>query len=151
MAKKKKAVIANESMPYVAAAFFCERIIIEEDDGVSLERVVTDITASVHAGAHLSVPTLRFPLKLYIRFWSGPARGEKMISLECTSPSGKTEILKQDPMFFDENTLGPAANLTVTVFAPEEGIYWHTVRVNGKIATRIPLRVTYKKDSENTL
>jgi hypothetical protein len=147
MAKKGKVITRNESMPYVAAAFFCERIIIEDDDGVSLERMVTDVTASVRADSHMPTPTLRFPLKLYLRFWTGPASGEKMVSLECMTPSGKTEVLKEDPMLFDKETLGPAANLTVDIVAPEQGIYWFTIRVNRKIATRIPLRITYKKGS----
>jgi len=147
MVKKDKTNTKNESMPYVAAAFFCERIVIEEDNGVSLERVVTDVTASVHTDTHIPIPILRFPLKLYLRFWTGPASGEKIVSMECMAPSGKTEVLKQDPMLFDKETLGPAANLTVDIVAPEEGIYWFTIRVNGKIATRIPLRIIYKKGS----
>ena len=140
---------AKKTGPFLAAAVFCERVMEEKDNVVSLIRVV-DIL-KVQKSAELTtilnekqMGMIASPIMAVLAFKSGDAKGEYDLKVIPVSPSGKRLKAMTAKVTFLGGEFG--VNVRAVVPAPilEEGLYWYEVRLNGKLFTRMPLRIVHE-------
>jgi hypothetical protein len=83
-------------------------------------------------------------MMLYVAFKTGDAPGDYVIQLTQISPSGVRRKIVEMPV----TLLGPGENginarSVIPILAKEEGLHWYELRLNGKLETRIPLRIVH--------
>ncbi len=138
---KKRTPDKKRSLPYLAAALLCERVLIEPDHVTSAIRIVDTVTLPgeplPEAGAVLALN-----LSLLLIFKSGAARGERQLRLRLVNPSRKGEDVARPVINFTEPPEGGTAmSIPLLLKWEREGLYWFEVLLEGKLYTRIPLRV----------
>jgi hypothetical protein len=138
--------MAFERGPYIQAACFCELVIADQENVLSLIRVV-DTLNHFEAGPNPpeDMPPFMHPLKLVLMLKSGEARGRSNLRIVPQVPTGETKDALDLTVHFegDEKGHNIAANLN---FGFEmEGLYWFHVYVDDHKLTSIPLRVKYDR------
>ena len=133
--------------PYLAFAFFCERVLQEQDGVITPIRIVDRLL--IH---HLGITrSHKFPLKnpiqtiaLVVGLKSGEYKGKGKITIEGKYPSGKP--LSPKSLEADVELSGPdgGANLIFNLGLPysEAGTYWFDIYFNKRLLTRTPLNVS---------
>jgi hypothetical protein len=128
---------------YLNIAVFCERVLREADNVMSLIRVIDRFYvrgASVEMGNHV----LRFVIVLL--FKAGFLRGKQIIRVRPLSPSKKQLPAMEIPTLFEGDEDRGNATVAETQFVVnEEGLYWFDVFLNDELVTRMPLRVIYQQ------
>lgn len=146
---KAKAKSWPDAPPYLAAAFLCERVLVEGDKVPSYMRVVDQLTLPrpVDDIPHGAVVALNYTL--VISFRPGDFRGKLPLKVQRVGPSGERVMLIEHSMEFQSalpeagNTLGIGLHMKWD----GEGLYWFDVVLDGKLRTRIPVRVALAKPS----
>jgi len=134
--------------PYLQAAFFCEKILVEQDSVVSFIRQVDRLTTTASGPAvPASMPTTTFTTFLAIALKSGEARGTHDIKLVRERPSG---IRDNQPVFsvrllFEGEDRGVGLHGPANLTFEEEGLYWFDLYVDETLMTRMPFRVIYQQ------
>jgi hypothetical protein len=111
---------------YLNIAVFCERVLREADNVMSLIRVIDRFYvrgASVEMGNHV----LRFVIVLL--FKAGFLRGKQIIRVRPLSDEDRGNATVAETQFV----------------VNEEGLYWFDVFLNDELVTRMPLRVIYQQ------
>lgn len=127
--------------PYLAVAFFCEKVLREGDGVLSFIRVVDKWTVT---GAAESMPPTVIQTNIAVVFKSGIHRGSTQVKITPTSPSGKILQSMIFPAIFEgDDDRGVALIATIGFPASEDGLFWFDVAVNDQVFTRMPLRVQY--------
>ena len=132
--------------PYVQVAAFCEQVLREQDNVVSLIRIVDVINTTAQGpNAPEEMPELRHPLMMFIALKSGTARGRYNVTITPQLPSGET--LQEIAMSVRLEGENKGHNITSNVDIPYrmEGLYWFIVRFDGNILTRLPLEIRYSR------
>lgn len=139
--------------PYIAAAFLCERILDEKDGVLSAIRIIDRFLVSVHGPLGV-VPTELPPrvlsFVLLLSFRSGAARGRHTVTLRPEKPSGQRMDETSFPVLFEGEDRGANLILPTEFEVNEEGLYWFDVLVDGRLMTRIPMRVLYQPIASGT-
>lgn len=133
--------------PYVNLATFCEQVIVDKSDVLTVVRMVDQITVSVSgegapgelpSGAVLQ-PTLAIALK------AGEARGKQTVQVTLEHPDGSRHPGSEVPVHFTQGpNFGVNLVLKVAIALSTTGLYWADVLVNGRLVTRVPLEVRYQ-------
>jgi hypothetical protein len=134
--------------PYLLAAVLCEKVLAEPDNTKSAIRMVELIKPKVLRG---KLPKKMKPfqkqLDLLLRLKNGTALGNHTIEVVPTSPSGK----EGPRLIHTHNFQGPeedgidiVAHLILNF--KREGRYWFNVYLDGKVMTRVPLKVLYSSE-----
>jgi hypothetical protein len=134
--------------PFVAVATFCEKVIREHDNVMSLMRVVDQLNVNASGpDPPTQLPPVPINLSLALVLRRGTARGRHPLKLRPESPSGEQHEAVELSVNFtgDEesgaNIIGDLSGFAVN----EEGLWWFDV-LFGDAETRIariPLRVNY--------
>jgi hypothetical protein len=146
----------NNLMPLVNAALFCERVVAEKDNVLTAVRIVDFLTISPPLEetqlAQLKAinPTIPIQpgitLQLLLVLKSDGAVGERTLRMDTVYPSGKKEKGKENVVnFLGDEGGGVNAQGPYLIKCSEEGLYWYDLKVNGKLLTRIPLRIAFAK------
>jgi hypothetical protein len=130
------------SGPHLFIAAFCEKVLIEANQIVSLIRLVDRFTVSGTA-AEMSPATLN--MYLVVGFKSGFIRGKQTIRVVPTSPTGREMAPVEFPQLFEGDDRGNMIAAEMNFLAQEEGLYWFDVTCDSVPITRIPLRVMYQR------
>jgi hypothetical protein len=151
--KKKRA------KPFLASAFFCERLVEEKDGVISVMRIVDTLTITQFLLAtptpvpvipvdQQSMPPIGSQILIFVSFKSGDAKGKYFCQLFVVTPDGKRDpITEKSPMIFLGKEHG--VNMRVNVPVPtQEGLYWFEVMVDGSLVTKMPLRIRHTKTTE---
>lgn len=157
-------------MPYLAAALFCEKVMVEVDGVASLHRVVdivnlqritiedgspipTSIIRPHQAGASISGMQVMSPLSglvIYIALKSGEYEGTGEVELRAHKPDG-TELKSKQPTKVTVELKGGAmgANVAINIgmIFDVSGVYWFDVFFNGEPLTRMPLTVSVSEQT----
>lgn len=135
------------SGPYVAAALFCERVLVEKDEVISAIRVVDRFTHRVTGGGTpRDMPPTTVTLTLLVALRSGDARGRSEVRTEVELPSGlKQPFGMTISVNFDGDERGNNLIFPLQWEVDQEGLYWFTVFVDDRPLTRVPLRVNYER------
>jgi hypothetical protein len=144
--------------PYVQAATFCEAVLEEKTSVISLfrlgERVVLSQTIVegriAESGVPVPVPVGGAEATIAILLRAGTARGVGRVTTDIVLPNGEfrldatiNDIAWPDPgadEIPDEKTI--RLQLKVQIGPDLEGLLWVHLRYDGRLLTRIPLRLT---------
>ncbi len=142
---------ADTGGPYVAAAFFCEKVLIEQDNTPSIIRIFDKLIVRLTAtqpGAKPppNLPQMATALTLFLLFRAGKARGRATVNLAIELPSGMRHEHPQGNTIHFEGDGERGAQIIAEIEVPVvgEGLYWFEVSVDGDFLTKIPLRVQYQ-------
>jgi hypothetical protein len=136
--------------PFVTVATFCERILEEKDGVFTLVRIIDRY--HVESGATGLTPPggAKAGLKtfLLVIIKAGDFVGDATVSLKVRHPSGQYGPKPISiPVTFTQAE-GPESGIALQVemgFGLEEtGLYWADVEVDGKLLTRVPVRVEFR-------
>jgi hypothetical protein len=133
--------------PFLAAAFLCERVLVEQDGVFSFIRVIDRRTqTSVGPDAPEAMPLVKIDWSLVLAWKAGSARGRSEVTLQIEGPSGlnagETQRL---PVLFEGDDRGVQIVAQLGLELQEEGLYWIDVKLDGRPATRVPFRLLYQR------
>jgi len=138
-------------LPWIAAALFCERVLEEKDDVLTIVRVIHKATVAAMDREGRLKPISEekgfpIPLTAFIAFRaSGEPTGPHSLRLVAHSPSGKTHDAGSYPdairFVADDQAFNLVVNMGVT--AREAGLYWFDVLLDEELVTRIPLQIQF--------
>jgi hypothetical protein len=129
--------------PYLVNAFFCNKVLIEQDGVPSYIRAVDRWTIS---GPTPNMPISVISTSLAVTFKSGIYRGAMDLVITPISPSGRRmpEIIST-LIFESDDERGSGVTGEIGFPVPEPGLYWFEVKLGDTIVTMMPLRVVYLK------
>ena len=154
MAKKRKTRrVRRSGGPFLAAAVFCDNVVRDEGGAMSAVRIIDHVTMTIPADAPKDVPSeekrLIAEVQGLVAFKKGSAGRKHKLRLVMHSPSGKSQVMnEQDTDFKDEEHGGFSLRLKTMIAISEGGLFWMDVRLDGKLMTRMPLRITVKRAEE---
>lgn len=135
--------------PYVCGAFFCERVLIEQDGVSTFIRVVDVLTVDQPEGPEAApdgVPVVPASvLMAAVMLKSGDAKGERRLRIDAITPSGERRPGRTNVVTFLGGEQGVNIRGPVPVPVGEEGLFWYEVLVDGEPLTRMPLRVVHSR------
>ena len=128
---------------HLAIAVFCEKVLREADNVVSIIRIIDRFNIQCITP---ELQTQTFPCTIFISFKSGFLRGKQIISIRPKSPDGMDMPSMHIPVLFEgdaerNNHLIASINLTIE----HEGLYWFDIHLNEELITRMPLRIAYQQ------
>ena len=140
----------KNKVPYVAAALFCETIIHEKDDVITIVRMV-DIYQLEHPK---DLPPGVQPMiqpSLLVALKSGELTGKGEVAVSVSKPSGgkPTEALTF-PVLLKGGGHGVNLISRLSIRVTEYGLYWFNVLWNGALITRIPLRIILQQEDQDS-
>lgn len=134
--------------PYLASAFFCERVLREQDGVLSIIRIVDrwNVTGPT--------PNIEQPLivqtTLVVLIKSGIFRGPAQLRITPISPSNaRMESIVLTTFFEADDDRGTGIVLPIGFPVKEDGVYWFEVALAGQnlqtpqVLTYMPMRVVY--------
>jgi hypothetical protein len=133
--------------PYVSVATFCERVLAEKDEVLSIIRAIDVMNVQADGGPDVpdALPegtTVQTTLVLLLK--AGQAAGPQAIKFVVESPDGTRKDSPERSFMFSP---GPAGGLSLIVpmaiALSSAGLYWVHVFVNNRVVTRVPLTVNY--------
>ena len=139
--------------PYVQAALFCERVLSEKDNVLSLIRIVDRLVLTVAGpSAPEQMPPSPVNCQAVIMLKTGSLSGSYQLRLSPTTPSGK-ELPSVSTRILLAGGEDGGTNLIFNVqfIANEEGVYWFDVIFEDQLLTRLPLRIVYQSLSAGQL
>ncbi|SRR5216683_6180302 len=147
MADSEKPVDVRETEgPFLQAALFCEKALQEKDGVVSAIRIVDRVISSaIGADPPTSMPPLQWSITLFVSLKSGFARGSYSVRVTGTMPSGRAMPSASLPVLLEGDDRGVNIIANMTIQFQEEGLYWFDVYFEGRLLTRMPLRVVYQR------
>jgi len=129
--------------PYLAMAIFCEKVLREADNVLSVIRVIDRFNV---AGATPEMSPTALQFTVLISFKAGFLRGKQMLAIRPKSPNKEDLPQMSFPMLFEgDDDRGSALMAQMNFIATQEGLYWFDVHLNEELVTRMPLRVTYQQ------
>lgn len=135
----------SEQGPYLSAAFFCERVLIEQDGVKSAIRIIDRVTRTVvHPDPPTEMEPFDYALSMFIRFKSGRARGTQTLEIRGEKPSGESLPSRKISILFEgEDDRGVDSIGMISIKFDQAGLYWFDILLNDRRVTRIPFRVIY--------
>jgi hypothetical protein len=137
--------------PYLAAAFFCETIIEDKQDGVlSAVRLVDQVVVALDPSAPPDFPSdaQRLPIsaRALLSFKTGDSPGIHQVRIDMKSPSGEMKsVFEQSLSFPSEPHGGANVPFNVVLLVKEGGLFWFHVFLDGEEVTRMPLKVAIQR------
>lgn len=132
----------DKPRPYVTAALFCEKVLQEKDEVISVMRIVDHLQYSFEG---YNVPATVKPainVQALVSVKAGPALGEHLITLELEKPDGVRKEVFAAPVSLTSPDQGQNVIAGITIGADVDGLYWMNVMWDGEILTRVPLKIT---------
>lgn len=133
--------------PFLAAAFFCERVIEDKEGILTVVRIVDRIVqTAIGVDTPDVMPPANVSLTLLIALRSGEARGRHDVQIAAENPSGLRKPLAQAfSVLLEGEDRGANLVINLNFTAPQEGLYWFDVLVDQRRVTRVPLRLVYQR------
>ena len=133
-----------EEGPYVQVACFCEMVIKDDTNALSLIRIVDRIT-HVERGSNPpeDMPPVLYQLKLVLGFKSGMARGRNSIRIIPRKPDGSSGDTLNLTIHFEGEERGAFSIVDFRYTFTEEGLYWFYTYIGEEFVTAIPIRLIY--------
>ncbi|HEY6444008.1 MAG TPA: hypothetical protein VIY66_11795 [Candidatus Acidoferrales bacterium] len=133
---------------HLAMAIFCEKVLRETDNVISIIRVIDRFNV-VGATPEMTPTVLNFTI--LISFKSGFLRGKQMLAIRPKSPDVEDMPQMTFPLLFEgDDDRGNALVAQTNFVVKQEGLYWFDVHLNDALVTRMPLRVNYQQVQQAT-
>jgi hypothetical protein len=132
--------------PYLSCAFFCEKVLREQDGVLSAIRIVD--RWNVTGPTQDMVPTV-IQAFLVVLFKSGIFRGQAQITITPISPGNtRMQPIMLPVLFEGEDERGAGIIVPMGFPVQEHGTYWFEVSLSiapnpPQVVTAIPMRVAY--------
>jgi hypothetical protein len=132
--------------PYLTGAFFCDKVLREQDGVVSAIRIVDRWNVN---GPDETMPTTILQTNLVVLLKSGIYRGSAQLTITPITPSNNRLQPVVFPLLFEgEDERGCGVVMPLGFPATESGVYWFEVMLAGqaletRVITAIPMRVAY--------
>lgn len=133
--------------PWVAMAVFCEQVIEDKQGVLTIVRIIDRLT--IEAGGTGNepppdqLPPGMVPLNLVVTLKAGSARGRCEIQTDLEGPDGITRAVASHSVNFVAPHYGMNLINRITLGVQHEGVYWFTIKADGKVLTRAPLEIQY--------
>ena len=136
-------MIKDREGPFLAAAFFCDKVLDEKDDVLSAIRIVNKITLTASSPEiTLETNPAKINLMGLVSIRAGDVKGNHKIRVisdsEILSEPSQIEV----DISFDGKTV--ATNnviITLGIEVKREGIIWFAVFFDDKLLTKMPLQI----------
>lgn len=128
--------------PFVEAALFCERVLEQADDNVSLINVSSKIKA-LEGSVGEDGPTRVIDTILFLSLRSGDVAGTQSLRVTPEGPPGKLPPVELS-VAFEGGLSGVQVQLAITLPVEEVGVYWFGVSCGDMELTRVPLAVAFE-------
>lgn len=144
--------MALENGPYVQAACFCEAVIEDKTNVLSLIRVIDTIT-HIFAGPlpPEQMPPMTHMMRLVLMLKPGQARGQRNLKILPVTPLGETLEPVVVTANFEEEEKGLNYVFQVNITFSQEGLYWFNVYLEEDKLTAIPFRVIYSPRATSSI
>jgi hypothetical protein len=130
------------SGPHLQLACFCEKVLIEASQVVSLIRIVDRFTVS---GQTPEMAPASISVFMVVSFKAGFIRGKHKIRVAAVSPNGTDLPPIEIPQLFEGEDRGCMIATQMNMLVQEEGLYWFRVFFEDIPVTQMPLRVVYQR------
>lgn len=134
-------------MPYLAAAFVCEKVLGETDNVASAIRIVDTFTIAEPSElptAESPDPKLKLAIQtphfLFLSFKSGRFRGEIELRIKLKSPKKTYPGNPIKLVFADPPEGGATIKIPLAIAWDGPGLYWNIISLGRTEYTRIPMR-----------
>lgn len=131
--------------PYVKAAVFCERSLVETDGVPSLIRIVDRINQTIVGSGSSTFTPIRFPLVLIVMLNPGDAKGSAEFELGVEAPNGIRSPIANGTIHYEAPDHAVNIRADVDMAYDQEGIYWFDVKVDAALMSRMPLTVRFNR------
>ena len=140
----------KNKVPYVAAALFCEKVIQEKDDVITIIRMVDTYQLKYSKDPPPGVqPTIQPSLLVTLK--SGELTGKGEVAVSVSKPSGgKPTEARTFPVLLKGDVHGVNLITSLSIRVTEYGLYWFNILWNGALITRIPLRIILKQEDQDS-
>ena len=138
--------------PYLAAAFFCEKVIEDkQDSALSAIRIIDQVKIVLPSETDPDFPSdqdkVPVTVLAVLAFKTGDAAGHHAIRAELVSPSGKKNQPFERTMPFSVEAHGGAnLRLNLTIMVVKGGLFWLDVYLDGKRVTRMPIDISVTRE-----
>jgi hypothetical protein len=132
--------------PYLTAAFFCDKVLREQDGVLSAIRIVDRWNVN---GLTEQMPPTVLQTNLVVLLKSGIYRGQSQLAVTPISPSNQRMQAVIFPLLFEgEDERGSGIVSPLAFPAQEVGVYWFEIALGGggippRAITAIAMRVAY--------
>jgi hypothetical protein len=130
--------------PWVQLAAFCDQVIIDKTDTLTLVRVIDQITLGRPRGRKQDARRRLWIGALAVGLRAGEVYGTGEITLVMVNPTGKRATIGQLSVTFDDAVRAMNIAQRVQLQFRTEGLYWLDVSYAGRLLTRMPLSVRYQ-------
>lgn len=133
------------------SAFLCEKLLEERDGSLTPVRILESTTVEAFGpNAPREMPAVQVTATLVVLLAAGAALGRVNVALRWHLPSVvDTRDIVEGTVIFGGNP-GEVRRLVLdnlTLGVDTVGLYWFDVLVEGRLVTRIPWRVNFKRTS----
>jgi len=147
----KIVLIKDEKMekprPYLTAALFCERVLQEKDESITVVRIADKINYGVQFIPPVGVTAQSPPLPMkpvidiqgLISIKSGPVTGDHALKIVTERPDGQRRDVATHPVKLLGKDHGVSLILHLGLIAELDGLYWFDVLFDDEVLTRVPL------------
>ena len=137
--------MAGPVEPYLKYGVICEQVLTEQDDVLSLIRIVDKFTITITG----KEPPDQLPEVIKVltitMCWAG-GLGTHEAAFNIQSPGGE---IQPSPLSYSFNLDALNRSHSIIVRLPvqikREGVYWIQFIINGEVKSRIPFQVVYQK------
>jgi hypothetical protein len=139
--------------PYVQAALFCERVLSEKDNVLSLIRIIDRLVLTIAGpAAPEQMPPSPVACQAVIMLKTGSLSGSYLLKLTPKTPLGnELPSISTRILLAGGEDGGTNLIFNVQFIANEEGVYWFDVTFENQLLTRLPLRIVYQTLSAGQL
>lgn len=133
--------------PWVQAALFCEKVLIEQDSVPSFIRVIDQVRHPVVlSGSDGEPPPLPYQLTGFVALKPGSARGRIEYTIVMETPAGlRRSVFGGSFSFAGGPNNGVNIPFQFMVLFESEGLYWFDLILgDGQVLTRMPFYVEYQ-------
>lgn len=137
--------------PFVTAAFFCERVLHEKDEVLSAMRIM-DVLTLTGPGPFPGEPGgpehIVYPLMALVMVRNGRGAGPAQLELRQFRANGQLGNVVPQAIEFGTPDQPTRIIQNVRLLITQQGLLWTEVRVDGRLLTRMPLRLIFQKTNE---
>lgn len=129
--------------PYILIATFCEKILEEKDDVLSVMRLADRLTVPpIVLERPENIPTPLVSLQLLLKFMSLNYSAKRILNIKVTLPTGEeSKTILSSPIVFFAERPGVQAKINLNVGLKHAGRYWFAVCLEDEVFTRVPLEI----------
>jgi hypothetical protein len=131
--------------PYLKCGVICEQVLTEQDNVLSLIRIVDRFTITITGREPPDQLPQGIKIMTIVMCWTG-GLGTHEAAFNIQSPGGETQPSPQSWSFnLDALNRSHSIILKLPVQIRRQGVYWIQFILNSEVKSRIPFQVIYQK------